>query len=51
MSIGDKVSVMNLETFETIEIDCSEELRSQIHENSNVEYWDIEGFLVIKRML
>jgi len=42
---------MNLENFETIEMDCPEELRSQIKENSNVEYWNIEGILVIKRML
>jgi len=51
LSIGEKVSVMNLENFETIEMDCPEELKSQLQENSNVEYWDIEGTLVIKRTL
>jgi translation initiation factor 5A len=51
LSIGEKVSIMNLETFETIEMGCPEELKSQLQENSNVEYWNIEGTLVIKRML
>ncbi len=49
LSIGDKVSLMDLETFETIEIDCPEEMRSTIEVNSNVEYWDIEGRKIIKR--
>ena len=51
LSIGDKVSVMDLENFETMEIDCSEEIKSEIQENSNVEYWDIEGKKIIKRKL
>ena len=51
LSIGDKVSVMDLENFETIEIDCSEEIKSELQENSNVEYWDIEGKKIIKRKL
>ncbi|MEK6917391.1 MAG: translation initiation factor IF-5A [Nanoarchaeota archaeon] len=49
LSIGDKVSVMDLENFETIELECPEELRSQIAENDNVEYWDINGERIIKR--
>lgn len=51
LSLGEKVSVMNLDNFETLELNCPEELRSQIQENANVEYWDIEGILVIKRTL
>jgi len=51
LSVGDKVSVMDLETFETIEIPCPEELKSEIKENSNVEYWNIEGEKIIKRTL
>ncbi|MFA5953886.1 MAG: translation initiation factor IF-5A [Candidatus Pacearchaeota archaeon] len=46
---GDKASVMDLETFETIEIDVPEELTHEIQENENVEYWDIEGTLILKR--
>jgi translation initiation factor 5A len=51
LSKGDKVSVMDLENFETMEIDCPEEIKSEIQENSNVEYWDIEGKKIIKRKL
>jgi len=51
LSIGDKVSVMDLENFETIEVPCPEEIKNQLEENSNVEYWDIEGQLIIKRKL
>lgn len=49
LSLGDKVSVMDLETFETIEIGCSEDIRNELEENSNVEYWDVEGTKMIKR--
>ena len=51
LSIGEKVSVMDLENFETIEINCPEEIKSELEENSNVEYWDIEGEKIIKRKL
>jgi len=50
LSIGeDKISVMNIESFETIEIDIPEELKGQFAENDNLEYWDIEGKLLLKR--
>ncbi len=49
LSIGDRVSIMDLENFETLELDCPEEIKSQIEINSNVEYWDIEGVKIIKR--
>ena len=49
LSITEKVSVMDLENFETLEIACPEEIKSQLEENSNVEYWDIEGEKIIKR--
>lgn len=51
LSIENKVSIMDLENFETIEIDCPEEIKSELQENSNVEYWDIEGRKIIKRKL
>ena len=51
LSIGDKVSVMDLENFETIELPCDNEIKSTLEENSNVEYWDIEGEKIIKRKL
>jgi translation initiation factor 5A len=49
---GNTVSVMDLESFETIEIECpDEELKSQLEENYNVEYWDVEGEKIIKRKI
>ena len=52
LSIGDKtISVMDLENFETIEIPCDPEIKSELEENSNVEYWDIEGEKIIKRKI
>jgi len=49
LSVGDKVSVMDLESFETMEIDCPEDIKKELETNSNVEYWDIEGTKIIKR--
>lgn len=51
LSITDKISVMDLENFETIEMTCPEELKSELEENCNVEYWDIEGQRIIKRKI
>ena len=51
LSVGDRVSVMDLESFESLDIDCDAEIKSQLEENSNVEYWDIEGIKIIKRKL
>ena len=47
-----KVSVMDLESFETLEINClDKEVFNSLEENSNCEYWDIEGNKIIKRKL
>ncbi|GAI92011.1 unnamed protein product [marine sediment metagenome] len=51
LSITEKVSVMDLENFETIDIACPEDIKSELEENCNVEYWDIEGKKIIKRKL
>lgn len=52
LSITDsKMSMMNLESFETIEIEVPEEFKGQFAENDNVEYWDVEGTLLLKRKL
>jgi translation initiation factor 5A len=51
LSISHNVSVMDLDSFETLEIACPEEIKSELEENSNVEYWDVEGKLIIKRKL
>lgn len=52
LSISDKsISIMDLESFETLDIPCDEEIKSSLEENSNVEYWDIEGEKIVKRKL
>ena len=51
LSIGDKVSLMDLESFETIEVACPDEIKKELAENSNVEYWDVEGENIIKTKL
>lgn len=42
---------MDLESFETLEVACPDEIKSELQENSNVEYWDIEGQKIVKRKL
>ncbi|EFK97888.1 Translation initiation factor 5A [sediment metagenome] len=45
-----KASVMDLETFETLEIVCPDkEVWDSLEEGGNCEYWDIEGVKIIKR--
>jgi len=47
-----KANVMDLESFETIEVPCPDkEVFEQLEENGNCEYWDIEGKILIKRKL
>lgn len=48
---NDKANIMDLESFETLDVLISEELRNEIKENDNVEYWDIEGKKIIKRKI
>jgi len=50
LSIGEStVSIMDLESFETLDVPCPEDLKSELSENDNVEYWDIEGEKIVKR--
>ena len=51
LSVNEKINVMDSESFETFEIPCSDEIKTQLEENSNVEYWDVEGEKIIKRKL
>ena len=47
-----KVTVMDLESFETLEVPCPDaEVFEQLEENGNCEYWDIEGEKIVKRKL
>jgi len=47
--MGDKASIMDLESYETIEVPIIEELKGEIKGEDQVEYWDIEGEKIIKR--
>ncbi len=46
-----KASVMDLESFETIEIAVPEELKEELKDGDQVEYWDAEGNKIIKRKI
>ena len=47
-----KVNLMDLESFETIEVPCPDkEVFEELEENSNCEYWNIEGERIVKRKL
>jgi translation initiation factor 5A len=49
ITMGERISIMDLESFETIDVDCSEDIKSDLHENDQVEYWVIENLKIIKR--
>ena len=42
-------SLMDLETFETIEMKVDEDVINDLSENAQVEYWDVEGEKIVKR--
>ena len=45
----DKASVMDLESFETIDLPFVEDLKGKLAPEQQVEYWDIEGKKIIMR--
>jgi len=47
---GDKASVMDVETYETFDMDIPEELRSQISDGAQVLYWVVMGARVMKQI-
>ncbi len=51
LSIAKDVSIMDLETFETIDVPCTEDIKSELAETNNVEYWNVEGRTIVKRKL
>ena len=48
-------SVMDIETYETFEVPINEDLKSEIKERKDkveqIEYWNIEGKKIVKRIL
>jgi len=47
----EKVSIMDLESFETIELPAPRDIEEKLNDGDQVEYWDVEGALVIKKKL
>jgi len=45
-----KANVMDLETFETFDLDVPEDLKNQISEGKQVIYWNVMGKKVIKQL-
>jgi len=46
-----KANIMDLESFETLFVQISNDLIEDIQEGSQVEYWDIENQKIIKRLI
>jgi len=51
LSLGEKASLMDLESFETLEVSFPKDIDFELKETDNVEYWDIEGRTIIKRKM
>lgn len=52
LTVGEgTATVMDLESFETLEMPFAEEIKEQIAPEKQVEYWDIEGKKAIMRIL
>jgi translation initiation factor 5A len=49
--INDKANVMDLESYETMEMNIPEEVKAEIKEGDQVEYWEYEGSRIIKRKI
>jgi len=47
----ENASIMDLESFETIDLLIPEELKKELKEGNQVEYWDAEGSKIIKKKI
>ena len=47
----DHASVMDLESYETIDLVIPEELKEELNEGDQAEYWESEGHKIIKRKI
>lgn len=47
---GNMASVMDTQTYETLEMEIPEELKGQVHEGSEVLYWELMGTKVMKQV-
>ena len=46
---GEISNIMDLESYETLDVKIAEELKGEIETENQVEYWDIDGKKIIKR--
>ncbi len=43
-------SVMDLESFETLDVQVSQDLLNELEENRNIEYWVVDNKKILKRL-
>jgi translation initiation factor 5A len=48
---GEHANLMDSESFENLDLQISGELKEQISEGCTVEYWDVEGEKLIKKII
>ncbi|MFH1521446.1 MAG: translation initiation factor IF-5A [archaeon] len=48
---GNTASIMDNENFENFDLEIPEELQGSVVGGSNIEYWDIEGDKLLKKVL
>lgn len=51
LNAGEKATIMDVESYETIEVAVSSEVKEMVKEGLQVEYWSIDGAKIIKRVL
>lgn len=51
LSVGEKASVMDLESFETLDVAIDPDIKEQVKEGDQIEYWKIDEQKIIKRKL
>jgi translation initiation factor 5A len=52
LSVSENIaSIMDNQNFETLELPIPEELQGQVEEGKKVEYWDVEGDKLLRRVM
>ncbi|MBU0958025.1 MAG: translation initiation factor IF-5A [Nanoarchaeota archaeon] len=46
---GEKASIMDLDSYETLDVILPENMKEEVKLEDQVEYWEIEGTKIIKR--
>jgi translation initiation factor 5A len=49
--VNDRANLMDSESFESFDLNVPEELQGQVTNGVTVEYWDMDGVKVIKRVV